>query len=204
VTVFGSARLGEDDETYALAQRIGRRLAEHGYSVVTGGGPGLMEATNRGAKDAGGISVGCNVALPHEQRANGYLDVSLTFRHFFVRKVMLVKYSYGFIALPGGLGTLDELFEVSTLVQTGMIAGFPIVLFGSAFWQPLIELFRDDLLARGTIDEADVVRLYVTDDPDDAVQFVDRHAADFGVGPREMKRHWWLGEHGPRSALLRP
>jgi uncharacterized protein (TIGR00730 family) len=202
VTVFGSARLGEGHDAYAAGRAIGRRLAEHGYSVVTGGGPGLMEAANRGAKEAGGISIGCNIRLPHEQRANAYLDIMLTFRHFFIRKVMLVKYSYGFIALPGGIGTLDELFEVSTLIQTGTVANFPVVLVGRSFWEPLIKALHDKLVAAGTIDARDVDRLHLTDDPEDAVAFIDQHAAGFGVRQREMKKHWWLGERGPSPALI--
>ncbi len=136
VTVFGSARMSEGHLAYAMSRDIGARLAQAGFAVMTGGGPGLMEAANRGAKEVGGTSVGCNIALSHEQQPNNYLDRWITFRHFFVRKMMLVKYSYAFIAMPGGFGTLDEIFEVATLVQTGKIKQFPIVLMGREFWAP--------------------------------------------------------------------
>src|SRR6187455_2345489 len=137
VTVFGSARFKEDHPYYALGREMGKRLAQLGLTVMTGGGPGIMEAANRGAKEAGGCSIGCNIILPHEQHPNPYLDLFVEFPHFFVRKVMLVKYSYAFVALPGGFGTLDEIFEVATLVQTRKIQDFPLVLVGREFWQPL-------------------------------------------------------------------
>src|SRR5579871_1263136 len=153
VTVFGSARFEEGHPYYALAREAGSRLAQAGFTVMTGGGPGIMEAANRGAKEAGGRSVGCNIILPHEQQPNPYLDVIVSFRHFFVRKVMLVKYSYAFIAMPGGYGTFDEVFEAATLIQTGKILHFPIVLVGTEFWQPLIDVLRGTLLREGTISE---------------------------------------------------
>ena len=139
VTVFGSARFQEDHRYYVLARDVGARLSKAGFTVMTGGGPGLMEAANRGAKDAGGYSIGCNIELPEEQQPNPYLDRWVTFRHFFVRKLMLVKYSYAFIALPGGFGTLDEIFEVATLIQTRKIKEFPLVLVGEEFWHPLLD-----------------------------------------------------------------
>ncbi len=195
VTVFGSSRFNEEHFYYKAGREIGRELVHAGFTVMTGGGPGVMEAANRGAKEAGGISAGCTIRLPHE-RPNDYLDVAVDFRYFFVRKVMLVKYSYAFIVCPGGLGTLDEVFETATLIQTGKIHNFPIVLFGSEFWDPIVTFMRDTLVAEGTIDAIDLDRLYVTDDPVDAVNFV-REAAikRFGLsyGPR-VHRHWYLAE----------
>jgi uncharacterized protein (TIGR00730 family) len=172
VTVFGSARLAETDPEYALARRLGVLLAQQDFTVMTGGGPGLMEAANRGAEEAGGRSVGCNIVLPNEQHANRYLTTSVTFQHFFIRKVMLVKYSVGFVALPGGYGTFDELFEALTLVETGKIFNFPIVLLGSGFWLPVVNMLRADLLARGTIGDKDLRLILVTDDPGEAVHHV--------------------------------
>jgi uncharacterized protein (TIGR00730 family) len=176
ITVFGSARLGEAEPEYQVARTAGSLLAQAGFTVMTGGGPGLMEAANRGAREAGGRSVGCNIVLPSEQRPNRYLDTSITFRHFFIRKVMLVKYSVGFVALPGGFGTFDELFEALTLVETGKIVNFPIVLLGRAFWDPVVDVLRADLLVRGTIDETDLGLVMVTDTPEDAVRHLRRFA----------------------------
>ncbi len=156
VTVFGSARFPETHPYYDLARRVGAEVAQAGFTVMTGGGPGIMEAANRGAKEAGGSTVGCTIQPPEEAATNAYLDTSVGFHYFFVRKVMLVKYSVAFIALPGGFGTLDEVFEAATLIQTGKIRDFPIVLMGSAFWRPLLDFMRDTLVRQGTIDEADV------------------------------------------------
>jgi uncharacterized protein (TIGR00730 family) len=198
VTVFGSARFREGHPYYGLARAVGAELARAGFTVMTGGGPGVMEAANRGARDAGGRSVGCNIELPQEQRANPYLDHFVTFRHFFVRKVMLVKYSYAFIALPGGFGTLDEVFETAMLVQTRKIRDFPLVLMGTEFWRPLLA-FVDDLVARGTIDRADLERFVVTDSPADAVRAItDAALGRFGLsyGPRPRRR-WYLAERAP-------
>src|SRR5437879_1542788 len=164
VTVFGAARFKEDHPYYGLAREVGSRLARAGFTVMTGGGPGIMEAANRGAKDVGGMSVGCNIELPQEQRPNRYLDRWVTFRHFYVRKLMLVKYSYAFIALPGGFGTLDEIFETATLIQTGKIRQFPLVLMGREFWGPLLDFMHDRLLAQRTIDPIDIERIQVTED----------------------------------------
>ena len=144
VTVFGSARFKEDHPYYALARTVGQRLAQLGFTVMTGGGPGIMEAANRGAKEAGGRSVGCNIVLPEEQKPNPYLDRWVTFRHFFVRKVMLVKYSYAFVVMPGGIGTLDEFFETLTLIQTKKIESFPVILFVKDYWRPLVEFLERD------------------------------------------------------------
>ena len=196
VTVFGSARFGEDHPYYVLGRAVGRELAQAGFAVMTGGGPGIMEAANRGAKDVGGYSVGCNIELPAEQRPNQYLDRWITFRHFFVRKVMLVKYSYAFVALPGGFGTIDEIFETATLVQTGKIREFPIVLVGYDFWAPLIKFLRASPLAHGTIGAGDIERLVVTDSPAEVARSVaDTATRRFGLtyGPRTRPR-WYLGE----------
>ncbi len=172
VTVFGSARFGEDHPSYLLARRMGREIAQAGLVTMTGGGPGVMEGANRGAKEAGGLSIGCNIQLPHEQAPNPYLDQFVDFRYFFVRKVMLVKYSSAFLVLPGGFGTMDELFEAVTLVQTGKIASFPIVLMGTAYWQPLLDFLRDTLGREGTISPGDLDLLTVTDDPEVAMAAV--------------------------------
>jgi uncharacterized protein (TIGR00730 family) len=196
VTVFGSARFSEGNRWYGLARATGGALARAGFTVVTGGGPGIMEAANRGAREAGGATVGCNIELPEEQKPNAYLDRVVTFRHFYVRKVMLVKYSYGFVAMPGGYGTLDEIAECATLMQTGKIADFPIVLMGREYWTPLIGFIRGTLFGEGTIDETDIARLYVTDSPEEAARRIAdvakrRFAVDLGA-PRGRAR--WLGE----------
>jgi uncharacterized protein (TIGR00730 family) len=169
VSVFGSARLGEDHPHYALARAVGQRAAKAGLTVITGGGPGLMEAANRGAQEAGGFSVGCNIELPHEQQANAYLDLTIDFRYFFVRKTMFVKYAEGFVVFPGGFGTLDELFEALTLIQTGKIDRFPIVLMGAASWRGLLDWLRGDALTDQRVGEADLALLTITDDPDEAI-----------------------------------
>ncbi len=196
VSVFGSARFPGTHPHYALAREIGAALARAGFTVMTGGGPGIMEAANRGAKDAHGRSVGCNIRLPKEQKPNPYLDDFITFRHFFVRKVMLVKYSYAFVALPGGFGTLDEIFETSTLIQTGKIEEFPVVLVGRDYWAPLLDFMRTRLVAHGTIDAADLARIAVTDSVAEVIDCVQERAMRrFGLTycPR-AKRRWWLGE----------
>jgi uncharacterized protein (TIGR00730 family) len=197
VTVFGSARFTDEHRYYQLARDLGRELARAGFTVITGGGPGIMEAANRGAKEARGRSVGCNIVLPHEQKANKYVDVMLTFRYFFVRKVMLVKYSYAFVGMPGGFGTFDEIFEAATLVQTGKIKDFPIVLMGVDFWTPLVEYMRTHLLAAGTINEDDLSMLCVTDSVQEAASII-REAAirKFGLKYAEppVRRRKLLGE----------
>ena len=176
VTVFGSARFTEDHPYYGLAREVGGRLARAGFTVMTGGGPGIMEGANRGAREAGGRSIGCNIQLPHEQRPNPYLDLFVEFPHFFVRKVMLVKYSYAFVALPGGFGTLDEIFETVVLIQTGKIQHFPVVLMGSDYWAPLLTFVRDTMLPARTISPEDPGILTVTDDPAEAVETILRTA----------------------------
>jgi uncharacterized protein (TIGR00730 family) len=172
ITVFGSARLDETTDAYRLGREVGARLAAAGFTVLTGGGPGLMEAANRGARDVGGRSVGCNIELPLEQLPNQYCDLVVTFRHFFLRKVMLVKYASGFVALPGGFGTFDELFECATLAQTGKIADFPIALVGSDFWQPILDTLADELVGGATVHARDLARLHLCDDADEAVRYI--------------------------------
>ncbi|HZS37181.1 MAG TPA: TIGR00730 family Rossman fold protein [Polyangia bacterium] len=184
VTVFGSARFAVDHPYYELGRAVGGALARAGFTVMTGGGPGIMEAANRGAREAGGRSVGCNITLPVEQKPNPYLDTFVEFRHFFVRKVMLVKYSYGFVAMPGGFGTLDEIFETLTLIQTGKIQRFPMILVGRAFWRPLVEFLMETLVEAKTIDPGDASWLHVTDSPDDVCAIVRRHASEFGLHER--------------------
>jgi uncharacterized protein (TIGR00730 family) len=202
VTVFGSARFDEHHAFYAIARDVGRRISELGFTVMTGGGPGLMEAANRGARDAGGRSVGCNIELPAEQSPNPYLDRWVTCRHFFVRKVLLFKYSYAFVALPGGIGTMDELFEALVLIQTRKIAHFPVVLIGTAYWQPLLGLLAE-MAASGTIDQADLQLILVTDDLDEVISHLERYAIGrFGLrGHRAPRPMPWLGEPAPVSGF---
>ena len=172
VSVFGSARTQPDDPSYALGVAVGTALAEAGYAVITGGGPGAMEAANRGALEAGGTSVGLGIELPFEQGLNRYVDLGVNFRYFFARKTMFVKYAQGFIVLPGGFGTLDELFEALTLVQTRKVTSFPLVLMGSAYWGGLLAWLRETGAASGTIAAADIDLLHLTDDPDEAVDII--------------------------------
>jgi uncharacterized protein (TIGR00730 family) len=183
VTVFGSARFKEDHPYYAMARDVGGRLTDIGFTVMTGGGPGIMEAANRGAKDAGGRSIGCNIVLPQEQKPNPYLDQVLTFDYFFVRKVMLVKYSYAFVVMPGGVGTMDEMFEAVTLIQTRKILEFPIVLMGVDYWQPLVGMLKR-MVEAATISAADLNLVMVTDSIDDAMAHIRKHAVEkFGLRP---------------------
>ena len=188
-TVFGSARVGEDHPAYRAARKAGRLLAEAGFAVVTGGGPGVMEAANRGAHEAGGLSVGFNIELPHEQAANPYIGLGCTFGHFYSRKVMLVKAAEGFIMFPGGFGTLDELFEALTLIQTGKVRNFPVVLFGSDYWRGLLDWVHARPLAEGMISPEDEDLLFLTDDPREAVETVvacyDRRCAESPEEPRK-------------------
>ncbi len=196
VTVFGSARFPAGHQYYELARTLGGKIARTGLTVMTGGGPGVMEAANRGAKEAGGHSVGCNIQLPHEQRHNDYLDTWVTFRYFFVRKVMLVKYSAAFVVLPGGFGTLDELFEALTLVQTKKIESFPVILMGAEYWAPMLAFLRDTLVRAGTVDAADLNLLTVTDSPEEAVEVIRTCC------PPRVKE--WIRAPKPRKALREP
>jgi uncharacterized protein (TIGR00730 family) len=195
VTVFGSARFRDDHPFYALARQVGAQLARLGFTVMTGGGPGLMEAANRGAREAGGRSLGCNVQLPEEQQPNAYMDRWITAHYFFVRKVLLVKYSYAFIALPGGLGTLDELSEAMTLIQTGKIHDFPVVLMGTEYWAPLVHQL-ECMAQADAIGREDLSLLLVTDSVDQAMAWIRGQALErFGLDPATTPRpSAWLGE----------
>jgi uncharacterized protein (TIGR00730 family) len=196
VTVFGSARFKEDHPYYVMAREVSARLANKGFVIMTGGGPGIMEAANRGAKDVGGASVGCNIELPHEQYANPYLDRYITLRYFFVRKVILLKYSYGFVIMPGGAGTMDELFETLTLIQTGKIKEFPMVLMGREYWHHLIEML-EVMVKEKTIAPGDLDLLLITDDADEAARHIEKSVLEsFGIKkvPKLRQPRWWLGE----------
>jgi uncharacterized protein (TIGR00730 family) len=198
VTVFGSARMAAGSPMYELAREMGASLAEAGFTVMTGGGPGIMEAANRGAKESGGFSVGVNIDLPHEQHANASLDKTIKFEFFFVRKVMLVKYSYGFVVFPGGFGTMDEVFETATLIQTGKILEFPMVLMGTGFWNPILDALRETMVPSGTVAPQDVARFVVTDDPDEATRLVLSSALSrFGLSWEPKKPSRWLRERDP-------
>ena len=182
VTVFGSARFDEGHPYYDLARKVGSRLAGLGFTIITGGGPGLMEAANRGAKEAGGRSLGCNISLPKEQAPNRYLDKWVEFHYFFIRKLMLAKYSYAFVAMPGGFGTADEFFEIATLLQTGKIEHFPMVLMGKSYWAPLMDLFRRSMLKQGAIDAKDLKLILLTDSPEEAARHIRSHTLEkFGL-----------------------
>ena len=198
VTIFGSARFNEAHPYYALAREVGRRVSGLGFTVMTGGGPGLMEAANRGARDAGGPSIGCNIELPFEQAPNQYLDRWVSCHYFFVRKVILFKYSYAFVAMPGGIGTLDELFEALTLIQTGKIRNFPVVLIGTDYWRSLVALLGD-LKERGAIGAKDLDLLCVTDDLDAAMAHIESRAVEpFGL--KRVRPRRWLGEAVVKSS----
>lgn len=193
VTVFGSARFGEDHPHYKTARELGRQISRAGFTVMTGGGPGIMEAANRGARDAKGPSVGCNIILPVEQEENPYLDRFVTFKHFFVRKVMLTKYSYAFVAMPGGFGTLDEVFETLTLIQTGVIRQFPVILVGREYWQPIIDFINHTLIPLQTIAPEDLELVHITDDPAEAVSWIVEEAEDkFGLRRGVRRPRWKL------------
>jgi uncharacterized protein (TIGR00730 family) len=176
VTVFGSARTAEGSDAYERARRVGAALAKAGFAVITGGGPGAMEAANRGAHEAGGLSIGCNIELPREQHLNPYVDLSVEFHYFFARKTMFVKYSDAFVIMPGGFGTLDELFEAITLIQTGKVRDFPVVLIGHAYWDGLLAWLRDVQVPAGAIEPGDLELLRVTDDVDEAVAIISAYA----------------------------
>jgi uncharacterized protein (TIGR00730 family) len=175
VTVFGSARIHDGHPYYAAAREVGHGLAEDGFAVMTGGGPGIMEAANRGAHEAGGMSIGCNIELPHEQRGNEYVNLRIDFRYFFVRKTMFVKYSEGFVVFPGGFGTMDELFEALTLIQTGKTDEFPLVLYGSEFWTDLLGWLRTRLVGEGMIDDVDLDLVTFADTPEDVCRVFREH-----------------------------
>ncbi len=193
VTVFGSARFREGHPYYDLTRQMGRAIRELGFTVMTGGGPGLMEAANRGAFEAGGQSVGCNIRLPYEQQPNPYLHKSVTINFFFVRKVLLLKYSYAFVVMPGGWGTMDELFETLTLVQTGVIHQFPVVLMGRDYYQPLMN-YMQDMIRAGTISEKDLQLVCLTDDVAEAQQHIQTYVQQHYKVIRRRKPLWWLLE----------
>jgi uncharacterized protein (TIGR00730 family) len=196
VTVFGSARFGPEMDHYQDAERIGAAMAKLGFTVMTGGGPGIMEAANKGAYEAGGYSVGCNIVLPVEQKPNPYLHKWISISYFFVRKVILVKYSFAFIVMPGGMGTLDELFESLTLIQTNTIAGFPVVIFDTEYHKDLIEHI-EMMVQHESISTKDMKLLFVTDSVDDLVAHIEKHAIKkFGLKKVQYKPNWWFGERG--------
>jgi uncharacterized protein (TIGR00730 family) len=174
ITVFGSARFKEDHEYYKMAYAVGKKLAEVGVTVMTGGGPGIMEAANRGAFENGGVSVGCNIELPFEQEANPYMHRWVNIKYFFVRKVLLIKYSFAFVVMPGGMGTMDEFFETLTLIQTGIIKDFPVVVMGKKYFEPLSEMLQK-MLASGTISEKDLTLVLFTDDIDEANRYIQEY-----------------------------
>jgi hypothetical protein len=183
VSVFGSARTTEDDPYYAAAQQVGRGLAEAGFGVITGGGPGIMEAANRGAFETGGMSIGCNIELPHEQHVNEYVSLQIDFRYFFVRKMMFVKYSEGFVVFPGGFGTMDELFEALTLIQTGKTHGFPLVLYGAEFWDDLVSWMRRRLVPDGLIAAEDLDLMHILDSPEEVCDVFAKMGVDSRRAP---------------------
>lgn len=193
VTVFGSARFKKDHPYYELGREVGAALSRMGFTVMTGGGPGIMEAANRGAKEVGGATIGCNITLPFEQTPNPFLDEMIEFKYFFVRKTMLIKYSYGFVVLPGGVGTMDEFFEALTLIQTGKISNFPIVVMGKDYYRPLLD-FLEMMVGAGTIGAKDLDLLKITDSVDEAMEHIDKHAVQKYGLLRVPRRSWVLGE----------
>jgi uncharacterized protein (TIGR00730 family) len=199
ITVFGSARFKEDHPHYQSAREMGRQIAVLGFTTMTGGGPGVMEAANRGAFEQGGASVGCNVKLPFEQKPNPYVQTSITFEHFFVRKVMLVKYSYAFVIMPGGFGTMDEFFETLTLVQTKTLVQFPLVLFGKEYYRELFD-YMSYMADQGTISKEDLSLVLLTDSVAEAIQHIDNFIHK-NYQKKPPKRKWWLFERWiPRKA----
>ncbi len=185
VTIFGSARSRRGSAGYELARTIGRKVAEAGFAVITGGGPGMMEAANRGCQEGGGLSIGCNIELPNEQHLNPYVDLGVEFRYFFARKTMFVKYADAFVIMPGGFGTLDELFEALTLIETGKIRHFPVILVDSGYWRGLVDWLREVLLPAGAISEADLALVRLTDDPDEVVRTIVDYARRSEAGGAE-------------------
>ena len=206
ITVFGSARFKEDHAYYQMGREVGAAIVKMGFTVMTGGGPGIMEAANRGAREAGGRSVGCNIKLPFEQKPNAYLDRCVTMNHFFVRKTLLMKYSYGFVILPGGFGTMDEMFEALTLIQTGKVRNFPVVVMGKEFWGDLCD-FVHGMIDRGTISEGDLDLIKFTDSVDEAIEHLhDRAVKQFGLRRKTPRSSVLLGEkplHGPGTPATR-
>lgn len=193
ITVFGSARFGEDHPYYELARETSKRIGQTGFGIMTGGGPGIMEAANRGAREAGAKSIGVNITLPFEQEPNPYLDRWVEIRYFFVRKVMLFKYSFGFVILPGGFGTIDEMFEALTLIQTKKIPWFPVVLMGTDYWKDVIEQMQK-MHGFKTISPEDDDMLCITDSPEEAVAFIESKVKLFATRQKRYKPIWWLGE----------
>ncbi len=198
VTVFGSARFTPEHKYYQLGVTMGAAISKTGFTVMTGGGPGVMEAANRGAFEAGGRSVGCNIRLPFEQKPNPYMQEWVTINYFFVRKFLLLKYSYAFVVLPGGWGTMDELFETLTLVQTGMIHHFPVVLLGREFYDPLMA-YLDLMIEEGTISPEDLRYVKLTDDPEEAIAHIEKYVTEY-YEIRKHRRRWWLGEKRMKDA----
>jgi len=186
VTVFGSARFDENHSVYEMSRQIGAQLAREGFAVLTGGGPGVMEAANRGAKEAGGASFGCNIVLPYEQKPNGFVDRALTFEYFFVRKAILMKYSYAFIIMPGGVGTLDELTEAVTLIQAGKLYDFPVILVGRRFWSGLYDWVRGTLAKEGTVSLEDFAFVHMADSPEEVLQIIRKTADGLGLTLRPL------------------
>lgn len=200
VTVFGSARTPVGSRYYELAREMGSAVARLGFTVMTGGGPGIMEAANRGAREAGGCSVGCNIKLPQEQAPNPYLDREVTMRYFFVRKVLLIKYSYAFVVMPGGAGTLDELFEAMTLIQTGKLSNFPVILMGTEYWKHQLEMLGT-MVKEGTISPGDLDLIYATDSVEEAISHIrERAIKPFGLAPETPTSWAWLGERSLRRS----
>jgi len=202
VTFFGSARFKEDHPYYAAARELAKRVGRVGFTIMSGGGPGIMEAANRGAKEVGATSVGCNILLPHEQYANPYLDVSLTFERFFVRKVLLLKYSICFVVMPGGAGTLDELFETVTLIQTGKVKNFPILLYGKDYWGPML-LQIDRMIAEGTIGKEELKFVFVADSVEEATTLLQDRLVVMWQEAQRRKDHpkWWFLEDRVKNTL---
>ncbi len=202
VTFFGSARFKEDHPYYEAGRELAGRVGRVGFTIMTGGGPGIMEAANRGARDVGATSVGCNIILPHEQQANPYLDVSLTFERFFVRKVLLLKYSVAFVVMPGGAGTLDELFETITLIQTGKVTGFPILLYGRDYWKPMLEQI-DTMVAEGTLGKEELRFVLVADSVDEATLLLQDRLLVMWQQARARAGHpkWWFLENRVKRRL---
>ncbi|MGZ3780408.1 MAG: LOG family protein [Pseudobdellovibrionaceae bacterium] len=205
ITVFGSARFGKDHPYYQLGRLIGAEISKRGFTVITGGGPGLMEAANLGAWEEGGKSIGCNVILPKEQKPNPYMDLWVEFKYFFVRKLMLAKYSYAFIVMPGGFGTLDEFFEVATLIQTGKMEGFPIVLVGKSYWEGLLSFLKGPVFMAGNISSTDLELIKLTDDPVEALNWITAAVIEkFGLRYKKKRRPFWIfGERTLRKSNLR-